>query len=96
MTTAAIYIRGNNEEMQELMCRAYASYNGYKVLYVTRHINDVNLCDVMIVSDISRISRDSIEFVNIVNKLKDKGIKVESCSSEDIVESIFSSIVLQK
>lgn len=96
MTTAVIYIKGNNEEMQELMCRAYASYKGYKVLYVTRHIKDVNLCDVMIVSDLSRISRNNIEFVNIVNELMDRGIKVESCSSEDIAEIIFSSVVLQK
>lgn len=83
MKKAVIYVRGNKTKMQEIFCRLYASDKGYKVLYATSNIDDVNLCDVMLVSNPSRISRDRLEYEEIVNKLKAKNIAVESAVDHD-------------
>lgn len=85
---AVIYVRGGNKEMQEAACRAYALDNDYEVLYVTQHIEDVKLCDVLLVIDPTRISRNQIEYYKIVNELKEKGIRVISIANQkDIEES---------
>lgn len=78
MTKAIIYVRGNREATQELICKAYAVENGYDVLYVTRDIDEVRNCNVLLISNHSRISRNSFEYYKIINNLKTKGIKVES------------------
>lgn len=83
MKKAIIYVRGHNQETQEISCRAYAAEKGYKVNFVTSNIDDVNLCDVMIVSNASRVSRNSLEYHKTLNKLKEKGIAVESLASRD-------------
>lgn len=88
MKKAVIYVRGQKEKMQEIMCRLYASDKGYKVTYVTTNIDDVNLCDVVLVTNPSRISRNRIEYQIIVNKLKKKGIEVVSVSSQENVEEV--------
>ena len=85
---AVIYVRGANKEMQEMACKAYALDNNYEVLYTTQHIEDVKLCDVLLIVDPSRISRDQIEYYKIVNELNEKGIKVISIVNQrDIEES---------
>lgn len=78
MKKAVIYVRGNKEKMQEIFCRLYASDKGYKITYVTSNIEDVNLCDVLLISNPSRISRNQLEYETIVNELKNRGITVES------------------
>lgn len=78
-----IYVRGNNETMQEIICKLYAVDNDYRVLYVTRHLEDVNLCDTMLIANPSRISRDRIEYEKIVKDLNTRGIKVESVVKND-------------
>ena len=90
MKKAIIYVRGHKQEMQEIFCRLYASDKGYKVLYVTSNIDDVNLCDVLIVTSVSRISRDQFEYHEIVNKLKEKSITVESAADHENVEELLS------
>ena len=87
---AAIYVRGVNEAEQEMKCRAYAESKGYEVVYVTRHIEDVKLCDVLLVANFSRISRKQIEFVKTYKYFKARGIKIESVSGND-VGSMFSA-----
>lgn len=82
-TEAVIYVRGNNEEFQEMMCRLYAIDKGYKVLYATRNIKDVNLCDVLLVTNATRISRDKFKYYEVAKQLKKKGIKVESAIETD-------------
>ncbi len=85
---AVIYVRGGNKEFQEMMCRLYAADKGYEVSYVTRYLEDVNLCDVLLVTDPSRISRNQIEYHKIINELKEKGIEVVSIANQrDIEES---------
>ena len=88
MKKAVIYVRGQKEEMQEIFCRVYASDKGYKVLLVTTDLNDVKNCDILLVANPSRISRNRIEYQIIVNKLKKKGIEIESVSSQENVEEI--------
>lgn len=83
MKKAVIYVRGQKEKMQEIFCRLYASDKGYKIIYVTNNIDDVNLCDIMLVSNPSRISRNNLEYVRIVSKLKDRGITVESVAHHE-------------
>lgn len=87
---AVIYVRGVNEAEQEMKCRAYAKDMGYDVVYVTRHIEDVNLCDVLLVANFSRISRKQMEFVKTCKLFKARGIRVESVSGHE-VGSMFSA-----
>lgn len=87
---AVIYVRGVNEAEQEMKCRMYAADKGYEVAYVTRHIEDVKLCDVLIVANFSRISRKQIEFVKTYKYFKARGIRIESVSGHE-VESLFSA-----
>lgn len=89
---AVIYVRGNNEAMQEIICKLYAVDNDYRVLYTTRNIEDVNLCDIVLVADPSRISRDRKEYTRIVKGLKTKGIEVESVAkSNSDIHDIFTA-----
>lgn len=76
-TKVIIYVRGHNEELQKTKCRLYAADKGYKVLYTTRHLKDVNLCDMVLVSDPSRISRNKLEYYKIVKEFNDRGIEVK-------------------
>lgn len=87
---AVIYVRGVDEASQEIKCRAYANDKGYEVVYVTRHIEDVKLCDVLLVANFSRISRKQIEFVKTYKYFKARGIKIESVSGHE-VGSMFSA-----
>ena len=86
MKKAIIYVRGHNQEKQEMFCRVYAADKGYKVLFVTTDIEAIQNCDVLLVANHSRISRNRIECQIILNKLKKKGIEVVSVSSQDNVE----------
>ena len=83
MEKAIIYVRGHNQEMQEVHCRLYAVDNSYEVLFVTTDIKAVNNCDVLLVANASRISRDRFEYYKTINALKEKGIKVESVANHD-------------
>ena len=87
---AAIYVRGVNEAEQEMKCRAYAADKGYEVVYVTRYIEDVKLCDVLLVANFSRISRKQIGFVKTYKYFKARGIRIESFSGHE-VGSLFSA-----
>ena len=87
---AVIYVRGVNEAEQEMKCRAYAKDKGYEVVFVTRHIEDVKLCDVLLVANFSRISRKQMEFVKVYKMFKARGIRIESVSGHE-VGSMFSA-----
>lgn len=96
-TKVIIYVQGNKQEFQELLCRVYAANKGYKVLYVTRNIEDVNLCDVLLVTNDSIISSEQIEHINNSNKLRKKDIEIVSISSQDdALESMFFAVELFK
>lgn len=94
---AVIYVRGHNEEMQEIVCRVYALDKKYDVLYVTRDIDAVNNCDVLVVANRTRISRDMRRHYEIMNNLKKKGIEVESVAGQkNANESLMLAVDLFK
>ena len=78
MTAAVIFVKGHNQEMQEMLCRAYAEDKGYKVVYVATDIEAIAYCNVLLVANPSRISRNEAKYHVILNELKKKGIEVES------------------
>lgn len=80
---AVIYVRGGREAAQEMFCRMYAVDVGYDVICITKDIKDVNNCDVLLVSDYSRIGRNKNECNLIINTLKKKGIRIESVVEQD-------------
>lgn len=81
--TAVIYVRGENEAEQESKCRKYAKEKGYEVSYVTRYIEDVKLCDVLLVANFSRISRKRLELEKTRKLFKARGIRIESVSNNN-------------
>lgn len=87
---AIIYVRGHNQEMQEIFCRLYAKEKGYKVKFVTTDIESVNNCDFLLIASRSRISRNSFKYYEIMKELKAKGIKVVSVKSQDNADEHFS------
>lgn len=87
---AVIYVRGENGALQEMKCKEYAENKGYEVVYATRHIENVKLCDVLLVANFSRISRKQIEFVKTYKYFKARGIRIESVSAHE-VGSMFSA-----
>lgn len=89
--TAVIYVRGENEAAQEMKCRACANERGYEVAYVTRHIEDVNLCDVLLVANFSRISRKQMTFVKAYKLFKARGIRIESATGRSDISEMFSA-----
>lgn len=88
---AVIYVRGENEAAQELKCRAYAKDKGYEISFVTRHIEDVNLCDVLLVANFSRISRKQMTFVKTYKLFKARGIRIESAVGRNDISEMFSA-----
>ncbi len=84
MKTAIIYVRGHNQAMQNMYCRLYAADKGYKVLFVTSDIEDVRNCDVMLISNASRIARNELEYHTILAEVKSRGISVESAERFNI------------
>lgn len=88
---AVIYVRGENEAAQELKCRAYAADKGYEILYTTRHIEDINLCDVVLVSNFSRISRKRMTFTKTYKLFKVRGMRIESATGKSDVSELFSA-----
>ena len=93
MKKAIIYVRGNKEEMQEIICRLYASDKNYKVLYITNNIDDVNLCDTMIISNPSRISRNQLEYYEVINNFKKKNITVEIATQHEKYNDFFHTAI---
>ena len=83
MTNTIIYVRGQNKEMQEVFCKLYAAEQGYNVLFATDDIKKVNGCDILLISNPSRISRDNIKYYEVINELKAKGIEVESVAHHE-------------
>lgn len=84
--TAVIYVRGHDkeaEDSQEIKCRMYAKDKGYEVVGVTRYIEDVKSCDVLLVANFSRISRKRLEFEKTRKLFKARGVRIESVSRKN-------------
>ena len=86
---AVIYVRGNKKEVQEMFCTLCAVERGYKVAFATDNLDDIKDCDILIVTNQSRISRDKTEYREIVNNFKEKGIEVEfAVDNENLIENL--------
>lgn len=91
---AVIYVRGHDkeaEDSQEMKCRMYAKDKGYEVVGVTRYIEDVKSCDVLLVANFSRISRKKMTFVKTYKLFKVRGIRVESATGQHDISGSFSA-----
>lgn len=86
---AVIYVRGDRKEMQEMLCNLCAVERGYKVAFATDDINEVKDCNVLMVMNPSRISRNETEYYKIVNDFKAKGIEIEfAVDHENLVDNL--------
>ena len=86
---AVIYVRGNKKEMQEMFCTLCAVERGYKVAFATDNLDDVKDCDVLVVTNPSRINRNETEYYKIVNDFKEKGIEIEfAVDNENLIENL--------
>lgn len=83
MKKAIIYVRGQNKEMQEVFCKLCATEQGYNVLFATDDLQEVKGCDVLLISNPSRISRNQIKYYETVNEFRAAGIEVESVAHHD-------------
>lgn len=91
---AVIYVRGYDkeaEDSQEMKCRMYAKDKGYEVVGVTKYIEDVKSCDVLLVANFSRISRKQITFTQTYKLFKAKGIRIESATGQHDIKHMFSA-----
>ena len=91
---AVIYVRGHDEEAetpQEMKCKMYAKDKGYEVVGVTRYIEDVRQCDVLLVANFSKISRKQITFVQTYKLFKARGIRIESATGQHDISGAFSA-----
>ena len=91
---AVIYVRGHDEEAetaQEMKCKMYAKDKGYEVVGVTRYIEDVKSCDVLLVANFSRISRKQMAFVKTYKLFKARRIRIESATGKSDISDLFSA-----
>ena len=81
---ALIYTRGQGVSMQEQRCRKYAEEKGYEVVSVISGEKDISKIivnsefDVLLVSDMSRLTRSYGRFLTIEKVLALQGVKIES------------------
>lgn len=85
---AVIYVRGKSEAEQKVFCHFYAIDNDIEVLFDTNNIDEVincKDCDMVLVINHSRISRDTFEYQQIVNALEAKEIEIVSVTTPESV-----------
>ena len=68
--------------MQEVKCRLYAAEKNYKPLFVTNDITAISKCDVLVIANYTRISRNYKQFHEIMGELEARGIEVESVTGK--------------
>lgn len=78
-----IYLNGERKSEQKLFCYLYCAENDYEVVNVTEDLSEVYECDVMVVANAPKLSRDAIEYYGIVDNLKSIGVKVEFAITEE-------------
>jgi hypothetical protein len=93
---AVIYTRGENDVEQKLLCYFYASDNDIDVLFDTKDIDEVadcEECNMMLVTNASRISRDTFKYHQIVKALKVRGIEVVFTSTAENSERLIDLLM---
>ena len=80
---AAILKRGNDKAMQEFACRIHANAKEYDVVEVVENTQDLSKLvvnakvDVILMTDISRLARDRMEYEQIQQMLRRYGVSIE-------------------
>ncbi len=88
-TKAVIYVRGETEIEQKLLCYFYAAENNINVLFTTNNLDEVadcEECNMVLTVNASRISRDTFKYHQTVKALKARGIKVVHTATEENTE----------
>lgn len=79
---AMIYARGENKHLQVLKCEEYAEKKGYQVVAevfddtaeIYKELGDI---EVLLVSDLSRLTRSTAELDRIRKSLEADGIEIK-------------------
>ena len=80
---AAILTRGNDKAMQKFACLIHANAKEYDVVEVVHDTEALSKLvvnakiDIILMTDISRLTRDRLEYERIVNMLKGYGVQIE-------------------
>jgi hypothetical protein len=93
---AVVFTRGKKATEQKLLCYFYASDNNINVLFDTQDIDEVadcEECEIMLVANASRISRDTFEYHRTVKALKTRGIEVVFTSTAENSERLINLLM---
>ena len=80
---AMIYVRGEAEAEQELFCSLHALNRDYDIIGTVKDLEEVKNCDVLIVINASRVSRNTEEYYKKINEFKKQGIEVEIAGTDE-------------
>lgn len=78
-----ILTRGNDKAMQEFACRVHANAKEYDVVDVVHDTQELSKLvvnakvDIILMSDISRLTRDRMEYERIQHMLRGYGVQIE-------------------
>ena len=79
----AILTRGNDKAMQEFACRIHANAKEYDVVDVIHDTQALSKLvvnakiDIILMTDISRLTRDRMEYEQIQHMLRGYGVQIE-------------------
>ena len=94
---ALIYTRGQGNSLQEKKCRRYAEERGHEIVAVATGDDDISniikelKIEILIVSDLTRITRNYGRFLTIEKVLALQGVKIES--AVEVKNSISDEVV---
>lgn len=80
---AVILTRGNDKAMQEFACRIHANAKEYDVIEVVHDTQELSKLvvnakiDIVLMTDISRLTRDRLEYERIQYMLRGYGVQIE-------------------
>lgn len=87
---AAILTRGNDKAMQKFACMIHANAKDYDVVDVVHDTQALSKLvvnakvDVILMTDISRLTRDRMEYERIQHMLRGYGVQIELLDKRDI------------
>ena len=89
---AAILTRGNDKAMQKFACLIHANAKEYDVVEVIHDTQALSKLvvnakiDVILMTDISRLTRDRMEYERIQHMLRGYGVLIELLDKRDLTK----------
>ena len=86
----AILTRGNDKAMQEFACRIHANAKEYEVVEVVHDTEALSKLvvnakvDIILMTDISRLTRDRMEYERIQQMLRGYGVVIELLDNREL------------